>query len=103
MESWNPEVEGAQREMFDSLVIRNKIFFEHQKQLMITPHPKKTQNKTKKQYHAHTVWPVGSNLLFAPNIRLQERENHTHCLRVSKGIIFRGFDISPPQKKQVTN
>lgn len=32
---WNPEVEGAEQKMFDNLVTRNKIFFEHQKQLMI--------------------------------------------------------------------
>lgn len=35
MKSWNPEVEGAEREVFDSWVTRNKIVFEHQKQLMI--------------------------------------------------------------------
>lgn len=53
---WNPEVEGAEQEMFDSLVTRNKISFEHQTPLMI---------------NCTTVRPAGLNLLFAPKLPTQ--------------------------------
>lgn len=72
MKSWNPEVE----EMFDSLVTRNKIFFEHQKPLMINC------------FNCTSCWlgsvvcpkhPTQFQHRLFPCVHLLQNENHTQC------------------------